>query len=135
MSKIESKVGHINQSDERIFNFLSDFNNFQNLIPPDKIKNWNSTADSCSFTVDGIGEAGLKIIEKVPNTLVKITSEGKTPISFNLWIQIKKTEENKSAIRIVIEPDVNQMMLMMVKGPLQSFVDMLVDQFEKFEFQ
>jgi carbon monoxide dehydrogenase subunit G len=134
MSKIESKTGRVKQSDEKIYNFLSDFNNFKHLIPPDKVKNWSSTSDSCRFSVDGIGEAGLKIIEKTPFSLIKISADGNTPINFFLWIQIKKIEENVSGIRIVIEPEVNAMMMMMVKGPLQNFVDMLVDQFEKVSF-
>ncbi len=128
MSKIESKIGQVDQSDEKIYTFLADFNNFKHLIPADKVKNWESTENSCKFTVDGIGDAGLKIIEKTPYSLIKVTSEGKTPLSFFLWIQIKKIEESKSAIRIVIEPQVNPMMLAMVKGPLQKFLDMLVDQ-------
>jgi hypothetical protein len=134
MSKIESKIGRINKSDEKIYNFLSDFNNFQHLIPADKVKNWSSDSDSCHFTVDGIGDAGMKIIEKSPFSLIKITSDGKTPISFFLWIQVKKIDEDTSGIKIVIEPLVNPMILMMVKGPLQNFADMLVDQMEKFTF-
>jgi plasmid replication initiation protein len=135
MGKIESKTGRVKQSDEKIYNFLSDFNNFQNLIPPDKVKNWKSTSDSCQFTVDGIGDAAMKIIEKKPFSLIKITSEGKTPISFILWLEIKKIGEKESGIKIVIEPMVNPMIMMMVKGPLQSFVDMLVDQMEKLTFR
>ena len=134
MSKIESKTGQIKQSDEKIYTFLSDFNNFHSLIPADKIKNWESTTDSCQFTVDGIGDAGMRIIEKSPNTLIKVASEGKTPINFTLWIQLKSLEEMNTAIKIVIEPQVNAMMLMMVKDHLQSFVDMLIDQVEKLEF-
>jgi hypothetical protein len=134
MSKIESKTGQIKQPDEKIYNFLSDFNNFKHLIPPDKVKNWSSTSESCHFTVDGIGDAGMKIIEKKPYTLIKITADEKTPINFLLWIQIKKINENLSGVRIVIEPQVNAMMMMMVKGPLQNFVDMLVGQFEKISF-
>jgi carbon monoxide dehydrogenase subunit G len=134
MSKIESKIGHLKQSDEKIYNFLSDFNNFQHLIPADKVKNWSATSDSCTFTVDGIGDAGLKIIEKSPFSLIKVTSEGKTPISFFLWIQIKKIGEKDSDLKIVIEPKVNPMIMMMVKGPLQNFVDMMVDQLEKMAF-
>ncbi|MCB8994579.1 MAG: SRPBCC family protein [Bacteroidales bacterium] len=134
MSKIESKTGIINASDERIYTFLSDFKNFHNLIPADKVKNWIADEDSCSFTLDGIGDASLKIIEKNPFSMIKITSGGKTPVNFFLWIQIKKIEDEKSGIRVVIEPDVNQMMMMMVKGPLQNFVDMLIDQVGKIKF-
>lgn len=131
MGKIESKTGTVKQKDEKIYNFLSDFNNFKDLIPADKVKNWSSTSDSCRFTVDGIGDAGLKIIEKTPFSLIKITSEGNTPIAFSLWLQIKGISESESAVRIVIDPQVNPMIAMMVKGPLQNFVDMMVDQLEK----
>jgi len=135
MTHIESKIGTIKLPDEKIYNFLSDFNNFKSLIPPDKLKNWSSSADSCHFTVDGLGNADLKIIEKKPFNLIKIASEGNSPVSFFLWIQIKKVEVNDSRIRIVIEPLVNQMLMVVVKDPLQKFVDMLVDQLEKLPFE
>ncbi len=131
MDKIESKVGKISKSDVQVYQFLSDFNNFKSLIPEDKIKNWIATSDSCQFTVDGIGDAALKIIEKTPNSLIKIASEGKTPVGFHLWIQLKYIDENQTAIRVVIEPHVNMMMMLMLKEPLQGFIDMLIDQAEK----
>jgi len=135
MSQVESKIGQVRQSDEKLFNFFADFNNFQRLIPTDKIKNWSSTTDTCSFTVVGIGDAGLKIIEKKPFSLIKITSEGKTPIDFFLWIQIKKADEKNTRIRIIIEPLVNIMMMGMLQGPMQSFVDMLIDQLENLNLE
>jgi carbon monoxide dehydrogenase subunit G len=134
MSKIESRVGVIKSSDEKIYNFLADFNNFKDLIPADKVKDWESTGDSCKFKVEGIGQAGLKIIEKEPHKLIKITSDETTPLPFQLWIQIKPVEENDSRIKITIDVDVNPVMAAMVKSPLQSFVDTLVDQVEKMEF-
>ena len=36
---IESKIGKVESSSERIYNFLSDFNNFEHLVPQDKIEN------------------------------------------------------------------------------------------------
>jgi carbon monoxide dehydrogenase subunit G len=134
MSKIESRIGVIKSTDEQIFTFLSNFNNFKSLIPEDKVKDWDSTEDTCKFTVDGVGRAGLKIIEKEPNKLIKITSDETTPLPFMLWIQIKSVEENDSRIKITMDVDVNPVMASMVKNPLQSFVDTLVKQAEKMEF-
>jgi len=134
MAKIESRIGVIKSSEEKIYNFLSDFNNFKNLVPEDRVKEWESTEDTCKFTVEGVGQVGLKIIEKEPHKLIKITSDETTPLSFNLWIQIKSVEENDSRIKITVEADVNPLMASMVKGPLQSFVDTLVEQAEKMEF-
>ncbi len=133
MSKISSKTGKIKHNDERIFNFLSDFDNFEQIVPKDKVSDWSSTGDSCSFKVDGIGSAGMKIIEKEPNKLIKITSE-QSPVSFSLWIQLKKIGDWDTRIKITVEPQINEIMLGMVKKPLKSFVDSLIDQVESFPF-
>lgn len=127
MAKIESKITKSEFSDEKLFAFVTNFNNFEKLIPSDKVKNWQSDEESCSFTIPGIGSAGLRIIEKDPPSMVKITSEGGTPVKFLMWIQLKKMEENDTRIRITIDPQVNMMMMTMVKKPLKEFVDMIAE--------
>lgn len=127
MGKIESKITRSEHSDQKLYDFITDFNNFESLIPEDKVKNWQSDKESCSFSIDGIGSAGLKIIEKEPNKLVKITSEGSSPVNFLMWIQLKKVDDNDTRIKITIDPQVNMMMMTMVKKPLQEFVDMLAE--------
>lgn len=134
MSKIESRIGVISETDEKIFLFLSDFKNFQDLIPADRINNFESSGDNCSFSVEGIGHIGLRITEKDPNKLIKIGSDGKTPIDFQLWIQIKEAGQNDSRMKITIEPKVNTLMMGMVKKPLKSFVDSLIEQAEKISY-
>ena len=91
--KIESKIGKLNRSSEEVFNFLSDFNNLSNLIPPDKVKNWQATTDQCTFSIDGAGDMGLRIIEKEPTKLIKISGIESVPYEFFFWIQLKELEE------------------------------------------
>jgi len=134
MAKIESRIGEIKSNEEKIYNFLADFNNFRNLIPEDKVSDWESTEETCKFKVEGVGKVGLRTIEKEPFKLIKITSDETTPLPFNLWIQIKRVEENDSRIKITVDVDINPVMLAMVKSPLQNFVDTLVDQAEKMDF-
>ena len=94
MIKLESKIGKIQNTDENAYNFLSDFNNFNKLIPEDKIRNWESSENSCRFTADGIEEARMQIVEKEPFRLIKVFSEVNNKIDFNFWIQIKQVHEN-----------------------------------------
>ena len=133
-TKIESRVGKINSSSEKVYNFISNFNNFKNLVPPDKVKNWQSTEDHCHFTVDMIGETGLRIIEKEPYTLVKITGEEGGKFDFFFWIQLKEEATNDTRIKLTIKADLNPMVKMMASKPLQKFVDTLIDQLEKMPF-
>ncbi|MCB2194595.1 MAG: SRPBCC family protein [Bacteroidetes bacterium] len=130
MSKYTSKIGKINKSDQLIYTFLTDFNNLKAVVPADKVKNFEATEDTCKFNIDGVGQAGLKIIEKEPHKLIKISSDGKSPFSFYFWIQLKPISdaENETAIRFTIDANLNPMMKMMVGKHLQKGIDAMIDQ-------
>ena len=125
---IESKIGKIESSSEKIYAFLSDFNNFENLVPQDKISNWKSSEDTCSFTVTGVGEFGMKIIEKEPAKMIKISNDEKVPFNFFLWVQLKEVDEKDTRIKLTIKAHLNPMLKMVAQKPLQQMVDTIVDQ-------
>ncbi len=134
MAKIESRIGHIKQPAEKIYNYISNFDNFSSLIPEDKVKDFESSGDTCRFTVEGIGQAGLRIIEKEPHKLIKISSDEQTTFDLLLWIQIKELEPEDSRMKITTEVKLNPMMAAMVKKPLKNFIDTLIDQAEKISY-
>jgi hypothetical protein len=84
--------------------------------------------------VEGIGQAGLRIIEKDPPKLIKISSDEQTSFDFLLWIQLKEVAMDDTRIKITTEVKLNPMMAAMVKKPLKQFVDTLVEQAEKLNF-
>ena len=131
MIKLESKIGKINCPEETAYNFLSRFDNFQKFIPADKIQNWVATEDSCHFTIEGIGEAGMRIIEKEPFRLIKIAGEEGGKIDFDFWIQLKQVAEDNTRIRLTIQARINPLFQMIVKKPLQNFLDTLAEHMGK----
>jgi carbon monoxide dehydrogenase subunit G len=133
-SKFESKIGKIQNSPEKIYNFLSNFNNFKNLLPSDKTKNWQSTEDTCSFSVDSVGEVGLRIIEKQPNTLIKITGKEGSKFDFFFWIQLKEAAPYDTRFRLTLKVTMNPLLKIMAAKPLQTFIDNLASQLEKMPF-
>lgn len=134
--KIESKIGKAAYSDQEIYAFISDFNNFRELIPADKVSQWESTEDQCSFQVEPLGRTGLEIIERTPSSLLKMASlKSYSNHQFTIWIQIKSVGEKDTRIKITIEPQVNKMLIPMLKLPLKKFVDGLIDKIESFDFK
>jgi carbon monoxide dehydrogenase subunit G len=134
MSRIESRIGTVKQPAEKIFTYISNFDHFRSLIPEDRIKDFESSGDSCRFTIDGIGTAGLKMVEKVPHKLIKISSDEKTAFDLILWIQIREVNPGDSRIKITTEVNVSPLIAPMVNKPLQNLVNTLVDQAEKLSF-
>ncbi|MEX0981461.1 MAG: hypothetical protein WD577_14410 [Bacteroidales bacterium] len=133
--KIESKTGKAAYPASNIYGFIADFRNFDNFIPADKVSDWQAETDHCSFRIDMLGKVRLTIHEKEEGKLVKIISDPTvSQYNFNLWIQFKEVAENDTRIKVTIEPLINQVLKAMVKSPLKSFVDSLIDEIEKFEF-
>jgi carbon monoxide dehydrogenase subunit G len=132
--KLESKTGLIAYSDERIYTFLTNFENFKQLIPADKIRNWQADENSCRFSIDYVGDTGVKVVEKVPFKLIKLSNLDSDKYNFIFWVQLKPKSENETYIKCTMEADLNPMLQMIAKKPLQDFLDKLIDQLGKYTF-
>ena len=133
--KIESRIGKTTRSDQKIYAFVTDFNNFRRIVPEDRVSDWESSTEQCSFRVDPIGKVTLRIVEKTPSSLVKIASLPEfSSYNFSLWIQLKEVSEQDTRVKVTIEPHVNKMLLPMIKSPLKQLVDGIVEQIETYDF-
>lgn len=132
--KIESKKAIVNTSAERAFNFISDFNNFQNLLPNDKVSDYKSTADTCSFNINGMATIGMRIKERIPNTKLEVVSDGKNPFNFSLTILLSEQSPNSCEAQIIFNADVNPFVKMMVETPLTNFFNMLAEKLPQMKF-
>ena len=127
MSKrIESEKVTIESSPEKIFNFIGNFDNFSALLP-EKVENWQSTGDSCSFEVKGLATLGLRITERIPFTKVTMTGEGKLPFDFTLAAIMHETSPQQSEVQLIIDSDMSQFIAMMAANPLKDFINALVN--------
>ncbi len=123
--EVISKTVKIGNSDERIFNFISDFRNISRMIPPD-VKDWNATENTCTFSVKGQAVT-LEMVDKEPFKVIKISGTDKSPYKFNIWIQLKGLSAYETAARIVVKAELNMIMRAAVKKPLQQGMDQLVE--------
>jgi carbon monoxide dehydrogenase subunit G len=133
--RLESKTGKIEHSDVKVYNFLSNFNNIKQLIPEDKVSNWQSDENSCRFSLIPIGETIVKIIEQEPYKLIKLSGIGENKFNIFCWVQLKQIEENNTRIKLTLEVVLNPILEMMAKKPLQDFLNKLVDRLSSCTFE
>ena len=133
MTRIEGNAVPINKSAAEVFAFLSDFNNFKSLMP-DQVVDWQSTPDECTFTIKGMATLGMKMIEKNPDTLIKITSNGKVPFNFFLSCHIEDAGKD-SKVMLAFDADLNPMMKMMAVKPLTNFLNLLAGKLKEIMTQ
>ncbi len=120
MTVFESSVS-IAQPVEKVYTFLSDLNNHQQLMP-ENIYNWSSTADEAKFTIQNMAKLALKVSLRVENAEVFIEPSEEAPFALSMKWLIASNVDGTTA-NLVVSAELNMMMKMMASGPLQKLVD------------
>lgn len=131
--KIDSKTVICQTSDERMFNFLSDFNNFTRLMPS-QAEGWSVNGNTCSFKVGGFMQITLAFAERTPFSRISVTpaGDGSSPIPFKMNVNISNDGASTCRVSINFDVEGNPMMNMMLKPKLRDAADKLVDQLQYF---
>ena len=120
--KLNSTVSNINISDNKLFEKLVIAENFKKIMPENISKFEIIDSETLIFSLKGMPPIKLRIGEKkAPYSIILNSSESK--IIFSLTAQIKKTGDNSCSFELEFNGDLNPMIQMMVKSPLQSFIN------------
>lgn len=122
--KLESPKTTLDKSAEETFNFLSDVKNFEKLMPENISKFEVLDGDKFLFALKGMPEIVLKKKEAEPNSKIVLGAAG-GKLDFSLKADITEIEENKSEVQLTFEGEFNAMMAMMIKGPINKFIETL----------
>lgn len=126
MVKIESKQVDVNCSEEECFIFLSNMNNYQQLLPDDKITDWKSSTTSCFFKIQNTYALELLYSSSEPNKLIHIISGPASPIKFELDMVIEKDKGNCKA-QLICNADINQFIKLIIEKPLNYLFNHMAD--------
>lgn len=124
MTTIESKKVQIERPVSDVVTYTKDLNNFQFLLPKDRISEFQSDGDSCSFKIQGLSKIGLRI-EEVKEKYIKLKST-ESPFDFTINVHMDDKDGGTEAYQIV-DLDLNPMMKMMVEKPLRNLFDHIAD--------
>jgi len=95
----------------------------QNLdLMPEQVKEWESDGETCSFKITGIGKIKMKFTKKENPSVIEMGPNGKAPLNFSLNINLKK-DGDKTVAEGNINADLNPMLAMMAKRPLENLIN------------
>lgn len=113
------------KSEKELFALVSDMTNIPAMLPEQAV-NVKANADTLAFTVQGMGSITLSVSQRVPYSLVQLVPVGKVPFPFVFSIRIASTGD-KCRVMFEIDAQLNALMAMMAKRPLQNLVDMMAE--------
>jgi hypothetical protein len=126
MTTIESKHVEIGKDAQTLYDFLQDMNNFQQLLPQDRISDWKSDGRSCSFKVQGAATIGLELDGGTPPHHLRLKATDRSPFPFTLNVHLKEGPNGTEAWQ-QFEGDINPFVRMMVEKPLKNLFDHIAD--------
>lgn len=129
MTEFISEVKTIPYSVEKVYSILSDLSNLElarDRIPEDKIKNLKFNTDSCSINVAPVGDVTFNIVERKENNTIKFQGE-KLPMDMFMWIQLVKSDDLVTKMKITVKAELNVFIKSMVSKPLQDGVNKIAD--------
>jgi carbon monoxide dehydrogenase subunit G len=120
MATFESKI-NINYSLTAIYQFLSDFNNHQQLMT-DNVQNWSSSFNEASFGIQNMVQLSLKINRRVEDKTIEIIAIGNPP--FNIQLTWELTPNGDATdVTFTINAELNVMMKLVASAPLQKLTE------------
>ncbi|MDY5970062.1 MAG: hypothetical protein SPJ13_08645 [Bacteroidales bacterium] len=128
--QIESKTVQCAKSPQKIYEFLSDFNNFTRLIPTDKVNGWQVNGDTCTFNVGGFMSLTLEYAERTPFSRIAIAPahNSNSPIPLKATLNLKENGPDSTNVNMVVDGGGgNPMISMMLKPKLRDAADKLMD--------
>ena len=125
---LESRVAKTQKKPEELYNFLIQVANFKNLMPEDT-KFELKGEDKFLFGLKGMPEIALALTDKTPHSQVVLGSTS-DKLAFTLTCNISEAA-NGSEAKLLFDGDFNAMMAMMIKGPINKFLEQLANGLEK----
>ena len=136
MATFESTIREINYPQQNVYNLLSDLSNIEKIkdrLPEDKIKDLTFDENSISIS-SPMGAVKLNIIEREEPTSIKFETE-KSPLPFNLWIQILPMNESSCKMKLTIKAELNPFIKGMVSKPLQEGIEKIADALQMIKYE
>ncbi len=120
---LETQKITVQKSAKEIFEFLTDLNNFESLMPESKEK-FEVDGDSFLFGLKGMPEIRLVLKEQVEYSKI-VLAAASSKLPFTLTLNINAIDDSSVESQLFFKGDFNPMMAMMIKGPLQKFINTL----------
>ncbi len=115
---------------EKIIKFLTNPENFELLLPMEKVKDFKNDAKGCSFKVQG-GFMIALIQDGFEKDKVFLKSGEKSPFPFKLTIFLSDKSKSETEGYIEFNGEVNAFLKMMVEKPLLSLFNYMSNKLNK----
>lgn len=127
----ESNV--IPYSSEKLYSHIIDIDNYEQILK-DEIRSFDKLSENeFKIKIGNMPGINLLLSELPENNKVKLSSSDSN-LNFYILIKIDAIESNSSKIKVQFVGNFSSMIEMMIKKPLNAFIDSLKNKIENISF-
>ena len=127
---IESPKKVVTKSYKEVFDFLTQLENYRQLMPETIQKFEVLEGEKFLFALKGMPEIILKKKEVHPNNKV-VLGAASDKLPFTLTADIRALSQRETEVTLSFEGEFNAMMAMMIKAPITNFIATLAENLGK----
>lgn len=127
---LESQKVTTQKSQQEMYNFLTNVENYEQVMPQSLEKFQVTGENSFLFSLKGMPQIELEIKETREPELVVLGSTS-DKFDFTIDLVIEPSGQEQSDVQLLFNGKFNAMMAMMVKSPLKKFIETLSENIQR----
>jgi len=131
--EINKQTNILQFSSLKIYDFIINIDNYKTILG-DEISDFEKlSVNQFKIKIGSMPKISLELVENRPSTSVKLLSNDSN-LNFQICITVDSVDKNSSVVYVKFEGKFSTMIEMMIKNPLEKFINSLKNKVEELDF-
>ena len=131
--EISKQTNILQFSSLKIYDFIINIDNYKTILG-DEISDFEKLSlNEFKIKIGSMPKISLELVENRPSSSVKLLSNDSN-LNFQICITVDSVDNNSSIVHVKFEGKFSTMIEMMIKNPLEKFINSLKNKVEELDF-
>ena len=131
--EINKQTNILQFSSSKIYDFIINIDNYKTILG-DEISDFEKlSVNEFKIKIGSMPKISLELVENRPSSSVKLLSNDSN-LNFKICITVDSIDNNSSVVYVKFEGKFSTMIEMMIKTPLEKFINSLKNKVEELDF-
>ncbi len=131
--EISKQTNTLQFSSLKIYDFIINIDNYKTILG-DEISDFEKlSVNEFKIKIGSMPKISLELVENRPSSSVKLLSNDSN-LNFKICITVDSVDNNSSVVYVKFEGKFSTMIEMMIKNPLEKFINSLKNKVEELDF-
>ena len=131
--EISKQTNILQFSSLKIYDFIINIDNYKTILG-DEISDFEKlSVNQFKIKIGSMPKISLELVENRPSSSVKLLSNDSN-LNFQICITVDSVDKNSSVVYVKFEGKFSTMIEMMIKKPLEKFINSLKNKVEELDF-